>query len=63
MREDQGVEVGTHEFDDLTTDDIFHKVHGLRRRILDLAKDEHLKPGTREGSFRDRPRVVLGSGG
>ena len=35
---------GTYKFDDLTTGDILDKVYGLRRGILDLTKDKHLKP-------------------
>jgi len=40
--------VGTHQFDDLTTDDILDEVHGLRRGVLDLAKDKHLGPRPRK---------------
>ena len=36
--------VGAYQFDDLTTGDIFYKVHGLRRGVLDLTEDEHLRP-------------------
>ena len=48
---------GTHKFDDLTTDDILDKVYGLRRGILDLPKDKHLKPRPREG----RLGIIFGS--
>ena len=46
---------GAYEFNDLTTDDVLHKVHGLRRGILDLAKDEHLEPRAHEGRSETIP--------
>ena len=48
--------MGTHQLNDLTTDNILDKVHSLRRGILDLAKDEHLKPRPR----KSRLGIVLG---
>ena len=46
-RELEGVD--THQFNDLPTDDILYEVHGLRRGILDLTKNEHLKPRGSKG--------------